>query len=435
MATIKFYVQSTNGNAPIYLRLSLGRGKTFKQKTGLFVDAKNWSNSSGAPKGRDEKLKDLKSDLKQLEAFVLDMVNKGNSKGVLLDSTWLRATINGFYNRTEENDNNFITDYGNFYIESLPSKIQTAGKVGVTKDTVGKYKTIVDKLKGFEAFTEKRYAIKELNRNFRDNFRVYLKEKEGLSENTIGRYITFVRTIVLDAQKNGYEVSPQIADFRGYTVEAPIVTLNFEEIEQVKKADLNNPKLEITRDWLVIGCYVGQRVSDLLRMNKKMIKKHWGFNFISLVQEKTGKLVEIPIHSEVQAILDKRNGEFPPVFANTPDSNSTMFNRYLKDLCRAAGIDTITKGNLNDPESGTYGTGEYPKWMLVSSHICRRSFATNFYSDEDHPTPMLMNITGHATEAMFLKYIGKKPMEYGLQLAKLWARKEAEINKHLLSAV
>ncbi|MGQ2982977.1 phage integrase SAM-like domain-containing protein [Flavobacterium sp.] len=423
MATIKFYVQSANGNSPIYLRLSIGRGKTFKQKTGQFVDAKNWSNESGAPKGRDEKYKKLKSDLIKLEGHVLDTLNVDNSSGILLNSSWLKTTIDEFYHRKEEDVKDYIVDYGDFYVESLSSKRSPSGKVGVSKDTVSKYKTIVDKLRAFEKYKKRRYLIKELNKNFRDDFVNYLNTEGRLSTNTTGRYITFVRTIILDAQKNGYEVSRQIVDFKGFTEDAPIITLSFNELEAIKNADLKDSKLEIARDWLIIGCYAGQRVSDLLRMNKKMIINHGGYHFISLKQEKTGTLVQVPIHNEVLTILDKRNGEFPPVFANTRDSNSTMFNRYLKELCQVAGLHTLTKGNLTDPITKVYGLGEYPKWMLVSSHICRRSFATNFYAEAEYPTPLLMNITGHATETMFLKYIGKKPMDYGLQLARIWERK------------
>jgi integrase len=301
----------------------------------------------------------------------------------------------------------------------------------VTKDTVGKYRTIIDKLKGFETYKKKKYLIKELDIKFRDEFVRYLIEIEKLSNNTTGRYITFVRTIVLDARRNGLEVSPQISDFKGFTVQAPIVSLTFDEINKIKEAELNNEKLDIAKDWLLIGCYTGQRVSDLLRMNTKMITKHKGYSFITLEQEKTKKTVQIPVHEEVQAVLDKRNGHFPPTFANTPDSNSAMFNRYLKEVAKAAKIDTPTRGNLNDPETGIYGTGEYPKWMLVSSHICRRSFATNFYAEREYPTPLLMSVTGHTTEAMFLKYIGKKPLDYALQLAEIWKEKASDKKKAL----
>ena len=415
MATIKFLLQSTTATAPIYVRLSLGRGTTLKRKTGYIIDSKAWSSTTGFPKERSVTQKNLKSDLGTLSAHIIAQYNNDNAKGLKIDGIWLANVIESFHDRTEPEQKDFLTVYGDAYIATMKS---SSGSVKA--DTIGKYQTIVDKLKGFEDYNENRYLLKDVGINFRNEFIRYLIEVEKISSNTAGRYISFVKTIILDARRHGYEISHQIADFRGYTVAAPIVTLSFDEIALIKKAKLSNPKHEIARDWLIIGCYTGQRVGDLLRMNRGMITKVGRFNLINLKQQKTGTTVQIPIHMEVQQILDKRNGEFPPVFANTPDSNSAMFNLYIKDVCKEAKIDSPTIGNLKDPTSGIYGTGTYAKHLLVSSHICRRSFATNFYSQQQYPTPLLMSVTGHTTEKMFLVYIGKKPVDYALQLAAIW---------------
>ena len=45
-----------------------------------------------------------------------------------------------------------------------------------------------------------------------------------------------------------------------------------------------------------------------------------------------------------------------------------------------------------------------PKYKFVSTHIMRRSFATNYYGKIE--TPILMHITGHTKESTFLSYIG-----------------------------
>jgi len=65
----------------------------------------------------------------------------------------------------------------------------------------------------------------------------------------------------------------------------------------------------------------------------------------------------------------------------------------------------------------------FPKWMLASSNDCRISFATNFYAQREYPMPLLMSVTGHKTETMFLNYIGNKPIDYAMQLARIWAKK------------
>lgn len=155
-----------------------------------------------------------------------------------------------------------------------------------------------------------------------------------------------------------------------------------------------------------------------------MIEILHGFQFIVLKQKKTGKLVQIPIHQKVKEILDVNRGEFPKVFSANEGSNSALFNKYLKEICEIAGLTKLCKGKLRNKETGRTEVGEYPKHKLVSSHICRRSFATNFYAEEKYPTPLLMNITAHGTEKMFLSYIGKKPIDYGVQLAKIWEKEK-----------
>ena len=59
-------------------------------------------------------------------------------------------------------------------------------------------------------------------------------------------------------------------------------------------------------------------------------------------------------------------------------------------------------------------TKDYPKHLMVSSHIGRRSFASNNYGKI--PTSFLMYITGHTTEAMFLTYIGKSNKDIAMEL-------------------
>jgi integrase len=60
-------------------------------------------------------------------------------------------------------------------------------------------------------------------------------------------------------------------------------------------------------------------------------------------------------------------------------------------------------------------SGYYEKWELVTTHIGRRSLATNYYGKIS--TPLLMAQTGHKSESMFLKYIGKGRTDQILSLA------------------
>lgn len=103
-------------------------------------------------------------------------------------------------------------------------------------------------------------------------------------------------------------------------------------------------------------------------------------------------------------ILAKRNGQFPRKISDV------KYNDYIKEVCKRAGLTQKVEGSKKietSPESKQYRKEEgiYPKWELVSSHIGRRSFATNFYGTI--PATFLIYITGNLTGKMFLEYIGK----------------------------
>jgi integrase len=447
MATIKYLIQSKSQNAPIYLRLSLGRKGSLKRKTSLSISPNVWSYKTGMPKQNYADEKNLSSKLRKLRGFILDEVNDSNSRGIQITGDWLQSKIDLNFNKVEVKQLDYLTKYTVFFIENLKYKVNEKTKsIGVSKATEKKYNTILNKLIAFDDYQSKQQKMEvktkliDVNLTFRTALIDYFSKVEKLSDNTIGRYLKFVKSICLDAKKNGFKVNSQLDVFLGFTVKAPKVILSLDEIDQIKNTKFVNEAHEISKDWLIIGCFTGQRVSDLMRMNKGMIEHIQDFDFIVLEQVKTKKIVQIPIHFEVQEILDKRSGEFPPVFSNNIDSNKAMFNRYLKQICKLANIDTIVNGNKYDENKNRYINGNYPKHELAASHICRRSFASNHYATELYPTPILMNITAHKTEQVFLEYIGKEPIDYSLQLAKIWQRlgkktKQAKKDKAKLSVV
>lgn len=417
MATIKYLLQSESANVPIYLRLSIAKNKSYKRKTGIFISPRSWSIATGYPKQNDVKNKNLSVKLRELEAFIYDNINTSETSLKVLDGNWLEQKIKEFHGYKEEDSKEFLAEYCNYFLGKMRNSQKSVG-------TVKKYYTIVKKLSEYEQFVSKKHLVEEVDLSFREKFMDYLSEQDKLSMNTIGRYLKFVKTICLDADKNGIPVSKQLPFFMGFTEETPTVALSLNDLEKIKNVELKESKYEITRDWLIIGCYTGQRVSDLLRMSSKMIQNIQDFDFIVLNQKKTNKIVQIPIHPEVRKILNRRKGHFPPLFTNNLESSKTFFNRYLKTLCEKAVVDELVEGNLYDEETGRTKKGLYAKHKLVSSHICRRSFATNFYGNPKYPTPILMNITAHSTERQFLEYIGKKPIDYSLQLAKIWRENE-----------
>jgi integrase len=421
MATIKCLIQSKQDNANIYLRLSIDRNNVYKRKTGYVVHPDNWSDTKGQPKQSDESLKNLKTDLDRLCTKVEQNLNVANSKGIEINGNWLQDQIDQILNKKNKTDRNRFTNYFQEYIDSLPNKVDSKGKRGVSFATVKKYNTILNKIKAFEKYSKKEYYLKDIDMNFRNELIKYFTNVDKLAVNSTGRYIRFIKTVCNDARKNGLETHKQLDLIKGYTEDVEKIFLTFDELELIENKRLTRIALENAKDWLIIGCYIGQRVSDLLILTKENINIRSGLELIELTQKKTGKLVAIPLHPKVKAILEKRNGEFPTALS------AQKFNTHNKDIAKIAKINQKIEGSCLDKETKRKKHGLYEKWELVTSHICRRSFASNFYGEI--PTAILINITAHSTEKQFLEYIGKSANDYAIQLAELWSKEAIKAKK------
>ena len=164
--------------------------------------------------------------------------------------------------------------------------------------------------------------------------------------------------------------------------------------------------IEQTRDLFIIACWTGLRRSDINRLEKAT------FNLkdktITTTAEKTKRPVIIPMHPMVMAIWKKYNGRFP----HLGDKGKT--NNHLRECARHAGIDDEVR--IVENRAGKATTLIYKKYQLVGMHTGRRSFATNMYKRR-FPTIAIMRLTGHTTEANFLKYIKVTPEENAAMMA------------------
>ena len=187
-----------------------------------------------------------------------------------------------------------------------------------------------------------------------------------------------------------------------------------EEINAIYKYNFAlNDRPDKAPDLFIIGWRTGLRISDFLRLKENNIKE----GYIEIETQKTGQNVIIPMHPQVKEIWVKRNG-FPNSISDQ------KFNLYIKEVCEEAKINELTEGSKINPKTNRKEKGIYPKYELVTSHICRRSFASNLYGKL--PNLVIMGITGHQTEAQFLKYIKITPKENAKKLQEFWQKQQEE---------
>jgi integrase len=406
MATIKYLLQSKNDNSNIYVRYSINRDLVWKRKTGFVINPKDWSEDKAQPIQKSQELKAIKSKLDKLAVFINDAYNNGISAGIEFTADWLQLQIDLFNNKIIVIDLDILTNSIDAYIDKGDNL--TSGSIKNLenlKKFIVNYET--DALKG------KQVLIRNIDLNFIDAFKKYHKSK-GRSVNYIGTYISLLRAVVNNASLNGIPTHPQFKQIKAIKeLKDPDEIIILTEAEQllIKNSTLKRESHINARKWLLLGCLIGQRAGDLLNITIKNLKDIKGFKIIELKQQKTGKLVAIPLLPEALEIIED----------GLPYKISLEhFNKYSKDICEIAKIDTMVKGKMRIDDKRTLTAGHYKKWQVISSHVCRRSFATNFYGKI--PTSVLMNITAHSTEKMFLSYIGKTTYDNAYQMLEYFSK-------------
>jgi len=418
--TINYYIQSKKSTVPIYVRIKDGNSVDVKANTGIIINRETLNKGkikyykippscSGKFKNdilnKNNYLTEIQNKLDNLKSKLTNLVNN-RSSNTDIDSKWLKEIINPKSDTIE-----LPNQFSKYFDKFLEFK-----KTSLKPSTLKKLKSIKSRIERYEDV----YGIvhiKNVDNKFSKMFQLWC-DNEGYDHNTKIKTVKVIKTVCNHAADNGLYVSSQLSTitkelkYKG----TEHIHLSFDEIEKIIQTEMNNERLLTAKDWLIISCFTAQRVSDFLRFTKNKIIELEGMTFLDISQEKTDEPVLIPLLNEVVSILDKREGEFPPVFSNNVESNKAIYNKLIKDVCRLSKINNTVSAKLKNHKTKRYEIRKVPKYIAVSTHIGRRSFATNYYGKIN--SALLISATGHASEQQFLRYVGKTGTQNALALAK-----------------
>jgi integrase len=249
------------------------------------------------------------------------------------------------------------------------------------KENVGYYRKryyirTLEKLRLFEKVYKYSITFDSLNDLFIEKFKKHLIAQE-YHTNTVRMYVKVVRSVLRKSLIKGFHTNRSFEDEAWQIPEVPTKSFYLSEnvINQIFISSMP-AHLEKVRDLFIMGCYLGLRFSDLMSTTYENIGGYKGISVLRIEQQKTGNIVTIPIKPIVMDIFKKYNG-LPISISNQ------SFNKKIKEIARIA---------------------KFAKSAEVTSHIMRRSFATNGYL-AGIPSIDLMQVTGHRSESAFLKYI------------------------------
>lgn len=422
MANIEFNIFSQK--EPINLNVRFYHNKIdVNTKTNIFVfikDIRFKRISKGKKSSKSVEIVNptIKEKTEKLKRAIFEQFTEDFPKGNRIDSNWLIKILNEFHDKPEGEDDPkyFFVPFFESHIEYLKTKINPKTGKFLDPKTITRYKYTLGKLKEFEEYENVKLRTVEIDLNFHSEFLYYYKEIcTAYANTTIDKWLSHIRFFAREAEAKGYKINPESQSDK-FTIkkdETLETYLNEEEIEKIYNYDLSdNERLDKVRDLFITGLWTGLRISDLKRINDFDFSN----NRIKIIEtEKTNSFIEIPIHPQLKQILEKRKGILPII-------SDQRFNEYVKELCELVGINEITLGYIKNKETNRKERGNYPKFKLISSHSCRRSFVSNLYGNLDDKT--IMAITGHKSHSQFLDYIKTSKREHADKLEKYWIEQE-----------
>lgn len=378
----------------------MGRGVFIRVRTGFSIHPNDWSEVKGFPKQNDAANKELTGNLKKLEKHILDSINQAQAIGEEITKELLERGIENCFSREKKDDTSFVTYQVQYIIDNASTrKILGKNKIGLAENTIKNYQTFKQKILEFEIFNKKKLRFKDISPELVEKFKNWLLDVKVYSLNHAGKQLAFLKSVSKDVDKMGVSVNSyafKIEAFSESNDDRNIVTLSFKELDQIEKTHLEREALINARKWLLLGCELGQRGEDLLKIKPSDIRITPEGKIIDVYQKKGKKYVAVPVSPRAQRVLD----------LGFPNKISLQnLNDYIKDVAEEAKLVDVIEGKKFDKDAKRKISGMYPKYQLVTSHTCRRSFATNY--DEVIPRGVVMQITGHVKESTFLQYIGK----------------------------
>ena len=411
--------------------------------TGLKADIEKWNNAKASIRARDNYRRDNKAlfdKMDEIEKALDDASREG-----ALSGDQAKEIILGIVNRevreqqakekeekarieAEAKRVTFMQYFRRFVKDMENGDAVSNRSTEYANQSRKNYTSTLHKLEKYERARKIALDWSDIDMMFFKDFDKYLRD-QGAKQNTISKHFRVIKTIVHRAHDEGLTDNTIFTNtrFRVSETEAENVYLTLDELDAIKAVDLSGQSAghEWARDIFLLGCWCGQRISDYNNIKPENIRTERkkviveGENgqedrievvervFIDITQKKTGVKVSIPANAEIRRILAKYDN-------NLPSLQDQVFNRYIKDVCRLAGINDIV--TITSVKGGKKVTEQHKKWECCTSHTARRTFCTLAFLSGMEAMD-ICKCSGHQSEKMLRKYIKADELETARKLA------------------
>lgn len=360
--------QNEGGLRYVYLRITVD-GSSKELSTKRLWQPGRWNPDSGRATGTKEDAKTLNQQLDGLVIATHVAKTSLLERGKEISASAIKEILLG-----HSADNKYILVLFKEHNDRIVSLMATGD---YANGTYLKYRTTYTHVAAFIKFKYGKddLTIRQLDYSFIIDFNYWLKSVKKCGPNSIAKYISNFKRIVLDCVRRGWIKGDPFAGFSIEKKEVIKVALNKEELKRIADKQFVTEKLQIVRDVFLFSCYTGLAYVDVVQLKRDQIER--GFDdelWLNTKRQKTDAPTRLPLLPTAVDILKRYEGH-AKCQSNTnvlPVYSNQKMNDYLKEIAFLCDIQ-----------------------KTLTYHIARHTFATTVTLSNGVPIETVSKMLGH----------------------------------------
>jgi integrase/recombinase XerD len=364
--SLKHYLftgRGEKGNLPLYFRITYDRKKA-ELHSGYTCTVKEWNEANQCTKSNNSVNQELSKQKSKIYELLIDLQNHGKPISA--------AVLKNFYlgkNKVQIS----ILGYLRAYIKELQVRNE------IKPISLNKYTQSLNTLLAFilSKYSRTELSIEDVNFDFINSYDLFLKQEYKLHRNTINKYHSRLRTILIRANNEGLINKQPYSNFKLITSKSERSFLSQEDLNKIINLDLSqNLSLDRVRDLFVFSSYTGLRFQDAQNLTTENLTSLENKPLLKYTQKKTEGIVNIPLLPIAKKIIEKykQADERLVLQMLLPKISNQKLNSYLKVISDLAGIN-----------------------QKITHHMARHTFATTICLNNSMPIEDLSKLLGHSS--------------------------------------
>jgi len=405
MANVTYYIDKSNPNKKglVPIKANICINSVNQTKTIDNVLASDWNeNKQRVKPPRPGKTNDYEIINAKLEKFQSDF--KTYCRECALNNIPITIEIVKGYLKDQKIKFKEVKPFWEAYDEYLQIT-----KTKIEKGTYRIYFLHYNNLKRFEKAKDYRIDYSTINRTFADLYQMYFLHEKELGWNYYMTALKRLKFFMNWALEREYHSELAFKKIRVKEEEPTIIFLTEAELIKLYNHDFKNDRLNHTRDKFCFGCLTGLAFADLDNLTHEHIQN----STLTKYRQKTKAALQIELSEPALKIIQRYKGSYKAL----PKLSQHKMNKYIKECCKAAGIDAPV--HYKDFTGGHITELVAPKHELVSTHTARKTFITNFYKKTKDYVLTKKN-AGISLDKTIKRYIGTDQETEKAAMSKAW---------------